>query len=69
MKSFTRDLCGTQCRSRAEFDISHVPREDSAAAVQYAVLGTALYEPVLLALRRLAHQDLAQRALGGGADA
>lgn len=28
-------------------------------AIRYAVLGTALYEPVLTALRRLAHQDLA----------
>jgi hypothetical protein len=29
-----------------------------AEAVQYAVLGTALYEPVMLALRRLAHHHL-----------
>lgn len=28
-------------------------------AIRYAVLGTAMYEPVLAALRRLAHQDLA----------
>jgi hypothetical protein len=28
----------------------------TADAVEYAVLGTALYEPVMLALRRLAHQ-------------
>jgi DNA-binding transcriptional MerR regulator len=29
-------------------------------AVVYAVLGTALYEPVILAIRRLAHQHLAE---------
>jgi hypothetical protein len=29
-----------------------------AEAVPYAVLGTALYEPVMLALRRLAHHHL-----------
>ena len=28
-----------------------------AEALVYAVLGTALYEPVILALRRLAHHD------------
>ena len=31
----------------------------ASAAIEYAVLGTALYEPVILALRRLAHQDVA----------
>jgi DNA-binding transcriptional MerR regulator len=35
-----------------------------SAAVRYAVLGTALYEPVVVALRRLAHQDVAARRLG-----
>lgn len=27
-------------------------------AISYSVLGTALYEPLMLALRRLAHQHL-----------
>ncbi|MBY6684942.1 MerR family transcriptional regulator [Rhodococcus sp. BP-149] len=31
------------------------------AAVRFAVLGTVLYEPVVTALRRLAHHDLAQQ--------
>jgi DNA-binding transcriptional MerR regulator len=35
----------------------------ASAAVEYAVLGTALYEPVVVALRRLAHQDGAARML------
>ncbi|GAB3795496.1 hypothetical protein GCM10028798_04320 [Humibacter antri] len=34
-----------------------------SAAVEYAVLGTALYEPVVTALRRLAHQDVVARML------
>ncbi|KQX05648.1 MULTISPECIES: MerR family transcriptional regulator [unclassified Leifsonia] len=33
--------------------------EAGSAAIEYAVLGTALYEPVILAMRRLAHQDVA----------
>lgn len=51
-------------RRIAEYDILHVPT-DGASAVEYSVLGTALYEPVLIALRRLAHQDIAARRLGG----
>jgi hypothetical protein len=31
--------------------------------VEYAVLGTALHEPVILAMRRLAHQDNASKHL------
>ena len=46
----------------AEADIAGVPA-DPGSAVEYAVLGTALYEPVLAALRRLAHQDVASRRL------
>ncbi len=46
----------------AEADIGGVPPEPERA-VEYAVLGTALYEPVLAALRRLAHQDVASRRL------
>lgn len=50
----------------AEFDVDALPRA-SAESVEHAVLGTALYEPVILALRRLAHQDAATRRLGGTA--
>jgi hypothetical protein len=42
----------------AAFDVAGVPREpatDPGAVVTSVVLGTVLYEPVLLALRRLAH--------------
>jgi DNA-binding transcriptional MerR regulator len=54
---------GPHIRAIAEYDVAQVP-PDPARAVEYAVLGTALYEPVLLALRRLAHQDASARRLG-----
>ena len=46
----------------AKFDLARMPDEPHAAVV-YTVLGTALYEPIMLALRRLAHQDAAVRRL------
>jgi DNA-binding transcriptional MerR regulator len=51
----------------ARVDIAGVPTPGSGAAadaVAYVVLGTVLYEPILLALRRLAQQHL---YAGGGA--
>ena len=51
---------GRGLRDLAAFDLERMPQEPHAA-VEYTVLGTALYEPVLLALRRLAHQDAAAR--------
>ncbi|GAA2043906.1 MerR family transcriptional regulator [Agromyces tropicus] len=51
---------GLRAHEIAEFDLERMPGEPRSA-VEYTVLGTALYEPVLLALRRLAHQDVAAR--------
>jgi DNA-binding transcriptional MerR regulator len=48
----------------ARFDLGAMPG-DRARAVEYAVLGTALYEPVLAAMRQLAHQDIASKLLSG----
>lgn len=42
----------------ARVDVAGIPRETSGDAVQYVVVGTVLYEPVLLALRRLAQQHV-----------
>ena len=42
----------------AEVDVADVPRGSAGDAVQYVVIGTVLYEPVLLALRRLAQQHV-----------
>lgn len=43
----------------AEVDVSTVPGGEPS--VRHVVLGTVLYEPILLALRRLAQQHLYQR--------
>jgi DNA-binding transcriptional MerR regulator len=56
---------GEHLRAIAQIDIAQVPSGDARAAIQYAVLGTALYEPILAALRRLAHQDVSSAELGG----
>jgi DNA-binding transcriptional MerR regulator len=42
----------------AEVDVADVPHGTPGDAVQYVVVGTVLYEPVLLALRRLAQQHV-----------
>lgn len=44
-------------RQIAAADFDRIPWQDAKQAVQFAVLGTALYEPVLLALRRIAHDE------------
>lgn len=52
-------------RAMAEYDLSRMPEDAGReGALAYAVLGTALYDPVVAALRRLAHQDVAARRLG-----
>ncbi|WP_067707615.1 MerR family transcriptional regulator [Nocardia yamanashiensis] len=49
--------------SIAVYDIDHLPVETPSEAIEYAVLGTALYEPILAALRRISHAELATRRL------
>ncbi|THG31152.1 MerR family transcriptional regulator [Glaciibacter flavus] len=58
------DVYGTHLRAIAEFDVARMPQGAPSSSIEYAVLGTALYEPIILALRRLAHQDVAARTLG-----
>lgn len=60
---------GEHVAAIARAEITQMPAGDRQAAVQYAVLGTALYEPVLTALRRLAHQNLAADLPGAPASA
>lgn len=57
------DAYGKHTHGIAEVDIRLMPTASAAAQVQYAVLGTILYEPVIAALRRLAHQDLTAKML------
>ncbi|WP_432485208.1 MerR family transcriptional regulator [Kineococcus esterisolvens] len=49
----------------AREEVDAIPGEDVADAVEFAVLGTVLHEPVLLALRRLAQQHHSARRFGG----
>ncbi len=49
-------------RGIAEIDLELMPTDSAESAIEYAVLGTAIYEPVLAALRRLAHQDIGAAA-------
>lgn len=46
----------------ARTDVSGVPTGSTEEAVSYVVLGTVLFEPLLLALRKLAHQSLSRAA-------
>ena len=48
----------------AEQDVAGVPQSSVPDALTYAVIGTVLYEPILLALRRLAHQHASARRFG-----
>ncbi len=46
--------------ARFELPENWDPAGASAASIQYAVLGTCLFEPLLLAMRRLAHRERAR---------
>lgn len=47
----------------AAYEIDRMPLDSPAAAIEYAVLGTVLYEPILAALRRITHAELAAERL------
>lgn len=56
---------GAAAMAIAQYDVDHIPAElagDAAATVTSVVLGTVLYEPLLLALRRLAQGDAYRRS-------
>ena len=44
----------------AASEIANIPA-DPGEAIQYSILGTVLFEPVLNAIRRLAQQSLIKR--------
>jgi DNA-binding transcriptional MerR regulator len=48
----------------AEAEVARVPTESREAAVQYAVVGTLLVQPVISAVRRLAQEDVSARRFG-----
>jgi DNA-binding transcriptional MerR regulator len=57
-KAYGRHVMGI-----AEAELAKMPTDSPQSAVEYAVIGTAIYEPVIAAMRRLAHQTRAARLL------
>lgn len=55
------DMYASAMGKIAAREVEEVPRGSPAAALRYVMLGTVLVEPLLLALRRLAHQDASAR--------
>ena len=45
-------------RRTARADVEHIPWQSREDSVRQGGLGTVVYEPVLLALRRIAHREL-----------
>lgn len=62
------DVYGEHIREIADLDVDLLPATSRQETVEAAVLGTALYEPVLAAMRRLAHQHRAARIFSAAAD-
>jgi DNA-binding transcriptional MerR regulator len=60
----TLDAYADAATAVARVDVDSVPTDSTEHAVEHAVVGTVLFEPVLLALRRLAHENLSSRRLG-----
>jgi DNA-binding transcriptional MerR regulator len=58
------DLYQQQMAAIAALEIDSVPTGSTASAVRHVVLGTVLVEPLLLSLRRMAHQELSARRFG-----
>jgi DNA-binding transcriptional MerR regulator len=50
----------------AEEDVASVPTDSAERAARHVIVGTVLYGPVLLALRRLAQEDASARRFGDG---
>lgn len=57
-------LYATTVHVIAEREIADAPTDSPSAAIRYAALGTVLVEPLLIALRRLAHQDASAARFG-----
>lgn len=52
----------------AAYEIENMPLDSASAAIEYSVLGTILYEPIIAALRRIAHAELSFRRLTAESD-
>lgn len=59
---------GEHVRGIADVDIRLMPEGSAADQVKYVVLGTILFEPIIAALRRLAHQDFTAQSFRSSTD-
>ena len=55
---------GLEIKAVAEVDVAGVPTASPEEAATAVVIGTVLWEPVLLALRRLAQEAVSAESLG-----
>jgi DNA-binding transcriptional MerR regulator len=60
----TLDAYADAALTVATVDVETVPTDSAEHAVEHVVVGTVLFEPLLLALRRLAQEHLSSRRLG-----
>jgi DNA-binding transcriptional MerR regulator len=58
------DVYAAAATSIAEHEVAGVPDDDRVAAAEQVVVGTLLLEPVLLAIRRIAQENVSQRTRG-----
>jgi DNA-binding transcriptional MerR regulator len=63
MSDETLEIYATAAADVARRDLSSTPRRDAEGATTYAVIGTVVNEPILVQLRRMAHENLARRRL------
>lgn len=59
----TLDTYAAAAAEVAKVDLASTPKQGATGATTYAVLGTLLNEPVLISLRRMAHENLARRRI------
>ena len=63
MSDATLEVYATAAADVARRDLATTPRHDPQDATAYAVIGTLVNEPILVSLRRMAHEHLARRRM------
>jgi hypothetical protein len=58
------DVYSEAAASIAEHDLAAVTAEDHVAAAEHVVVGTLLLEPALLAMRRIAQENVSAKTRG-----
>ena len=60
------DVYAAAATAIAEHEVAAVDTEDRVSATEHVVVGTLLLEPVLLAVRRIAQENVSHRTRSGG---